>query len=164
MPVVRTLMNMGFLAHNIIDEVRVVHPDRKFVINESGDLNGEWDKNRIGQVLSNLLANAIQYSAQNSPINVEIKGSSKMVVLTVENTGIPIPPEKIQQIFDPLTRVSPSDDNLSASVNLGLGLYITEIVVKAHGGTIEVTSSEFGRTIFTARFPRSALSTLPKEA
>jgi signal transduction histidine kinase len=163
MPVVRSLMNMGFVAHQIIDELRIVHPNLKLVLNESGDLNGEWDKARIGQVFSNLLSNAIQYSIQSSPITVEIKGSTKTVILTVENNGTPIPPEKIKQIFDPLTRVSPSDDSSSVSGNLGLGLYIAETIVVAHGGTIEVTSSELGRTIFTARFPRSAPSTLSND-
>jgi signal transduction histidine kinase len=164
LPVARSSMNMGFVAHQIVDEVRVVHPGRGIVLNDSGDLNGEWDRARIGQVFSNLLANAVQYSFQDSPINVAIKGTPEMVTLTVGNAGIPIPPEKIRQIFDPLTRVLPSDDSLPPFGNLGLGLYITKEVVVAHGGTIEVTSSETGGTIFTARFPRSASSSFPKDA
>jgi signal transduction histidine kinase len=77
------------------------------------------------------------------------------VTLTVENDGAPIQADKIKMIFDPLTRVVTDEDFVPTLRNLGLGLYITKEVVVAHGGTIEVTSSEIDGTIFTARFPRS---------
>ena len=70
LPVVRTMMNMGFVAQQIVDEVRVVNPDRKIVLDMSGGLMGELDKARIGQVFSNLLNNAVQYGFQGSPVRV----------------------------------------------------------------------------------------------
>lgn len=155
LPVVRAMMNMGFVAEQVIGEVRIVHPHRTIDLSMSGALAGEWDKARIGQIFSNLLNNAMQYGFQGSPVRVGLNGDATMVTLTVRNDGIPILAEKINMIFDPLTRVSPDDDVLPTSGNLGLGLYITKEVVVAHGGTIEVTSTEFEGTIFTARFPRS---------
>ena len=116
---------------------------------------GEWDKARIGQVFSNLLNNAIQYGFQDSPVRVGIKGEPKVVTLTVGNDGLPISPNKIDTIFDPLTRILPDENSPPSSKNLGLGLYITKEVVVAHGGTIDVTSSETDGTTFTARLPRS---------
>ena len=116
---------------------------------------GEWDKARIGQVFSNLLSNAIQYGFQESPVRVDIKGDPKAVTLTVSNDGMPIPPEKIDTIFDPLKRILPNEKVLPSTKNLGLGLYITKEVIIAHGGTIDVTSSETDGTTFTARLPRS---------
>jgi len=77
------------------------------------------------------------------------------VTLKVGNDGVPIPADKLKMIFDPLTRVVTEESLIPTSRNLGLGLYITKEVVVAHGGTIEVTSSEMEGTIFTARFPRS---------
>lgn len=148
-------MNMGTVAEQIVDEVRVVHPRRSIELSVSGLLVGEWDKARIGQVFSNLLNNAMQYGSYSLPVHVGLSGDARAVTVTVGNDGTPIPPDKIQMIFDPLKRVS-ADDEASRTVgNLGLGLYITKEVVLAHGGTIKVTSSEMEGTIFTARFPRS---------
>ena len=163
-PVVPALMDMGFVAHQIVDEVRVVHPTRMITLNSSGNLRGEWDKARIGQVFSNLLANAIQYSFHDAVIGVEVAGTPEAVTLTVANAGLPIPPDKIRLIFDPLTRASPAESKFPPSGNLGLGLFITKEVVVAHGGTMEVTSSELDGTIFTARFPRTGSSPLLKSA
>ena len=155
LPVVRTMMDMGFVAQQITDEIRLVHPQRAIALNLSGALTGEWDKARIGQVFSNLLGNAIQYGFQGSPIRVDLQGRSGTVTLTVQNAGVPIQPEKVSTIFEPLTRGMPDEDSMSAAPNLGLGLYITREVVVAHGGTIGVTSSELDGTVFTAVFPPS---------
>ncbi len=155
LPVVRAMMNMGTVAEQIVDEVRVVHPHRMIKLSMSGVLVGEWDKARIGQVFSNLLNNAMQYSSRSAPVRVDLKGDPKVVTLTVGNDGVPIPADKIMMIFDPLTRMIADEDGAPASGNLGLGLYITKQVVVAHGGTIKVTSSEMEGTTFTAQFPRS---------
>jgi len=157
LPVMRAMMNMGIVAEQIVDEVRVVHPHRTIELSMSGVLVGEWDKARIGQIFSNLLNNAMQYGSHSAPVRVGLNGDPKVVTLTVGNDGVPIPADKIKMIFDPLTRVVTDEDVASTSGNLGLGLYITKEVVLAHGGTIEVTSLEMDGTIFTARFPRSQL-------
>ncbi len=155
LPVVRAGMNMGIVAEQIVDEVRVVHPHRTIELNMSGVLVGEWDKARIGQVFSNLLNNAMQYGSRRTPVRVVLKGDTTVVTLTVGNNGVPIPADKIMMIFDPLTRMVADEDGAYPSGNLGLGLYIAKQVVVAHGGTIKVTSSEMDGTTFTARFPRS---------
>ncbi len=156
LPVIRGTMNIGFVARQVVDEVRVINPTREIELSLSGNLAGEWDKARIGQVFSNLLGNAIQYGFQGSPIGVDVKGDEPAAVtVSVRNEGVPIPPEIIGKIFDPLTRGAPNDDVLASAGNLGLGLYITKEVVVAHGGTIEVTSSEMDGTVFSVRFPRA---------
>ena len=155
LPVVRAMMNMGTVAEQIVDEIRVVHPHRTIELSVSGFLAGEWDKARIGQIFSNLLNNAMQYGSHTVPVRVSVRGDPKAVTLKVRNDGIPIPADKIKMIFDPLTRVV-TDENVAPTFgNLGLGLYITKEVVVAHGGTIEVASSEIEGTVFTACFPRS---------
>jgi signal transduction histidine kinase len=155
LPVVRAMMNMGVVAEQVVDEVRVVHPHRTVDLSVSGALIGEWDKARIGQIFSNLLNNAMQYGSRSAPVRVGLKGDTKAVTITVWNDGVPIPPTKIKMIFDPLTRVATDQSDVPTSGNLGLGLYITKEVVLAHGGTIQVTSSETDGTMFTACLPRA---------
>lgn len=156
LPVSRAHMDMGFIARQMVDEMRALYPDRKFVLEVSGDTEGEWDRARIGQVFSNLLGNAVQYSFQDTAIQIAIKGEPKDVVLSVHNQGVPIPPDQIGKVFDSLTRAYTKDNAQEdeEAMNLGLGLYITKEIVSAHGGTLDVTSSAKNGTIFTARFPR----------
>ena len=155
LPVKRSKMNIGFVGNLVIDELRVVHPDRKIIANISGDLKGSWDKARIGQIFSNLLGNAIQYSFKDTPIIVTITSAADTVMISFYNDGKPIPPDKIKTIFNPLSRGS-DRENQFILPNLGLGLFITDEIVVAHGGTISVTSSEQDGTTFTVKLPRSA--------
>jgi signal transduction histidine kinase len=156
LPVIRDAMDMGIVSGQLVDEMRAAYPTRTINLEISDNLEGEWDKARIGQVLSNLLGNAVQYSFQDSPITVIVKGTKKEVILSVHNSGIPIPPEKIDTLFDALTRASIDSGDHPETVNLGLGLYITEEIVISHGGKINVTSTEEAGTTFIAHFPRSA--------
>jgi len=160
LPVIRAAMDMGFIGRQLVDEARLLHPQRKFALEISGDMEGSWDKARIGQVFSNLLGNAAQYSFKDTPISITMKGGPKEVTLSVHNEGIPISSDKIERIFDALLRVSAEDKEheVGETANLGLGLYITKEIVTAHGGTLGVVSSEKGGTTFTATFPRSGLS------
>lgn len=109
------------------------------------------------QVLSNLLGNAIQHGAIHSPVTVTAKRDKHGVVLSVHNEGAAIPTETIPKLFDCLFQGVPgqraADDN---STSLGLGLYIAKEIITAHGGTIEVQSSDDEGTIFVARFPTQA--------
>jgi signal transduction histidine kinase len=162
-PVIRAHMDMAFVSRQLVDEMRAMHPDRTFNLEISGDTEGEWDKPRIGQVFSNLLGNAVQYGFTDSPIGVTIKGDSEEIVLSVHNDGVPIPSDKIGRIFRSLTRGEVKNSDQPRSNNLGLGLFITNEIVSAHGGKIGVTSSEKNGTTFTAHFPR-APSVIPPAA
>jgi signal transduction histidine kinase len=156
LPVVSEPMDMGFVTRKVVDEMRAMHPRRDIKLEISGDLKGSWDKARIGQLLSNLLGNAVRYGFADSQIGVTVGGLTEEVVLSVYNEGVPIPPSAIPEIFHSLNRAAAQDgEDHPTAINLGLGLYITEEIVTAHGGAIAVTSSEEDGTTFTARFPRS---------
>src|ERR1700722_5153269 len=145
LPVSRELTDMGFVSRQLVEEMRVVYPERAITLDVSGDLEGKWDKTRIGQVFSNLISNAIQYGFSDLPVKVNVSGTPTEAIVSVHNEGVPIRAEKLERIFDSLTRGSDEDDeNEPASVHLGLGLYITKEIVISHGGTISVTSSEKG--------------------
>ena len=154
LPVIRAPMDMGIVSRQLVNEMQAGNPTRTINLEVSGDLEGVWDKARIGQVLSNLIGNAIQYSFKDSSIDVKVKGASEEVLLSVHNQGLPIPPEKFASLFAPLTRAVTDEGDHPVEVNLGLGLYITEEIVLSHGGTIDVSSTKEDGTTFTARFPR----------
>jgi signal transduction histidine kinase len=107
------------------------------------------DPGRIQQVVSNLLGNALAHGSPTGAVSFVATTDELALVLSVANAGEPIPAEHRAQIFNPFWRRSTSESR----EGLGLGLYICSQIVKAHGGTLEVTSSEEAGTTFTARLP-----------
>ena len=153
--VYRAHMDIGILAGSLVDETKARFPQRNIILNLEGDLEGDWDRARLGQVFSNLLGNAVQYSDPASQISVTLKGRPTDVVLTVHNVGAPIAEDAIVTIFDSLVRTRESELTAErGSTNLGLGLYIAKEIVVSHGGTITVISSTSEGTTFTVVLPR----------
>ena len=141
------------LVHTVVDEVQAATPGRRIETKHTGSGAGAWDPDRLAQVLSNLLGNALQYSPPDSPVGVVSRGVEDGVVLEVHNEGTPIPPEQQPRIFEPLERgVERPEDRGGRSI--GLGLYIVRSIVQAHGGTVEVRSTTEEGTTFTVRLPR----------
>jgi len=112
------------------------------------------------QVLSNLLGNAVSYGAPGTPIKIRIDGrADDEVVIEVNNQGEPIPADVLPVLFDPFRRGRASADNPGG---IGLGLYIAEQIVIAHGGTIHVQSNWEQGTTFTLKLPRSSKRSSPR--
>ena len=151
-PVVRSHMDFEKLGRETVDELAAFHPDRHIQFDATGTLQGSWDEARLGQMLSNLIGNAIQHGAADSAINVTLRGSADEVVLRVQNRGPVIASDDLSRIFHPMHRVA--HDAAAATHSLGLGLYIGERIVVSHGGQIAVESSEGQGTTFTIRLPK----------
>jgi signal transduction histidine kinase len=117
-----------------------------------GDGVGEWDSDRIAQLVTNLVSNALDYSPTDSAVRVRSDGAADEVVFTVENGGDPIPSDLLPEIFEPMRRGSPKAS--SGDGGVGLGLYIVREVVAAHGGTVTVRSTAAEGTRFEIRLPR----------
>ena len=150
-------MNIGITARKVMDEIQIQHPDRIIVLEITGDVEGEWDSTRIGQLFSNLIGNAVQYGTKTAPINILIKGDAMEVTISIHNTGDPIPPKQLNKLFHSFTRGERNGDQAGAiTSNLGLGLFITKEIVIAHEGTIKVVSNGKEGTIFSVRLPRKA--------
>jgi signal transduction histidine kinase len=115
-----------------------------------GDLRGEWDSDRIAQVLSNLLRNAIQHGGKTEPISLAAEDRGDEILLEVHNGGPSIPASVLTTIFEPMVRHATDKTN----TGLGLGLYIASQVVLAHGGTLDVTSTNADGTTFVIKLPR----------
>ena len=155
-PIARSAMDLGNEAHHAVDEIIAANPDRVVQLDTSGDLHGAWDCARVGQVLTNLLSNAVQHGSADTPIRVTVQGRTADVVIVVHNEGQAISRSEIAGIFSPFKRLKPGEKPEPGSSNLGLGLYIAERIVSAHGGTIGVTSSGQHGTSFTVTLPRAA--------
>jgi signal transduction histidine kinase len=127
-----------------------------FQLETSGDLEGRFDSERLQQVLSNLLNNAIQHGARSEPVILSAHGELEKIVVQVKNQGRPIPPDQLQVIFNPLVQIPSEllDEGNSASTSLGLGLYIAHEIVVMHGGTMVAESSSQEGTVFRASLPR----------
>ena len=137
-----------------LEEMKAGHPERDFRFAASGDLSGSFDSARLQQAIGNLLNNAVQHGARSTPVVLEAHGGPEEITVHVKNYGIPIPPEALQVIFNPLVQVASPGLGERPSSNLGLGLFIARNIVGGHGGTLQATSSGEEGTVFTARFPR----------
>jgi signal transduction histidine kinase len=139
------------LCRMIADELAGADEISRIRIETAGDVVGAADPDRLAQVLSNLLGNAIQHGAPDKPIMARIDGTAKHeIVVEVSNGGI-IPENAIGSIFEPFTS---SHTINRPSHGLGLGLYIVKKFVDAHGGRVSVTSCGEKGTVFQAGFPR----------
>jgi signal transduction histidine kinase len=140
----------------VLAETRVRYPRSQLRLNSTGDFNGFWDEGRMGQLLSNLLANALTHGAPDEAVTVRLWENAGDVAFSVHNLGTPIPPKEQQLIFRPLVRgMAPGQGERRESSGLGLGLFICQEIVRAHGGTLDVASTAADGTRFTVRLPRS---------
>jgi len=140
---------LGVHLRAVVDELCMAYPSR--VVDCSISLSGpaRCDIARLQQLMSNLLANALTHGSPDAPVVVRAILEAGMLVLTVSNAGEPIPPQLLPRVFEPYWRPKTS----APGGGLGLGLYICQQIVKAHGGTLEVCSSITDGTRFTARIP-----------
>lgn len=135
----------------VIDEARAGQPDRELRLDGAGESRGEWDPDRLAQLLANLVRSALSYSAPGTPVRVGWRGAADTVVLEVENRGPPIPPALLPRLYEPFRRGAAA--GARAPRGLGLGLFISREIVRAHGGTIGARSTA-DATVFTVTLPR----------
>ncbi|MBA3458695.1 MAG: GAF domain-containing protein [Deltaproteobacteria bacterium] len=145
-------MDLRVLAGQAIEEVELANPTWSFEIDITGEVCGEWDADRLAQVFSNLVGNGVQHGDARAPLRIKLDGSrADHVRVDVSNAGT-IPAELVPKLFDPFRG---TQHKRNGSQGLGLGLYITQQLVRAHGGEIHVTSSAEANTTFTIHLPRA---------
>jgi signal transduction histidine kinase len=162
---VRSRMNVGLslvkepadlstITEETLETIKLSHPNAIFTIETVGDVTGTWDKSRLQQMIFNLMANAATHSSDQQA-TIVVREANTDVVWTIANRGKPIPADQQQLIFEPFVHQG-SSASAQPSSGLGLGLFVVREIVRAHKGSIEVTSNDLDGTTFAVRLPRSA--------
>jgi signal transduction histidine kinase len=147
-----TDVDLATLFDNELGQLRAAYPHRRLELNVTGDTRGFWDGLRLARVLANLVINAIKYGASDTPVRVVVSGKDADVCFEVRNTGSAIEGSTLEQLFEPLKR-APEHQNPDSDNSLGLGLYISREIAKAHGGEIKARSEDT-EIVFAVRLPR----------
>jgi signal transduction histidine kinase len=146
LPIEQENMDLERCARRVIEDMQAAHPGRTIELHVEGDPRGFWDADRIWQLLSNVIGNALRYGSR---ANVIIHGRDpSSVELEVRNPGT-IDPKLVPELFAPFRRAQPSAPN----GGLGLGLFIAREVATAHGGSITLDTRD-DEIAFHIRLPR----------
>ncbi len=138
------------LVGDVLDELRLAHPQRALVHVRRGDGPCTGDASRLAQLLGNLVSNAVAYGEPGAPITVTSSVGGASCSIAVHNAGRAIPSELQATLFEPMTRGQDSD---RAARSIGLGLFIVREIARAHGGTVQATSTAEAGTTFEMSWP-----------
>ncbi|WP_395852747.1 PAS domain-containing protein [Cystobacter fuscus] len=143
------------VCQQVVEEMMAVHPERTLLLDIEGACEGVWDFERLAQVVSNLVGNALEHTPLDTPVRVRCREEGAgWRVLEISNRGTPIPSHLLDTLFDPFRQAGPARTGRGSG--LGLGLYIVQQLVLAHQGTVSVRSTAEDGTTFTVRLPRDS--------
>ncbi|WP_375755210.1 ATP-binding protein [Corallococcus exercitus] len=153
-------MDLVALAREVVERIQSTRPERQGLLSleaTAESLMGRWDEQRLDQLLTNLVENALRYSPPGTPVAVRVLEDADGVRVEVEDRGIGIPEESVPQLFTPFFRARNAAEHYAGG--LGLGLAICREIVERHGGRIGVKSDGPGQgTCFTVWLPRAAVA------
>lgn len=153
LPLARDWIDLAELCRTVVEEAQLADAISRIEVETAGELAGWWDGDRLSQLLSNLLGNALAHGSREGRVIIRLDGRrSAEVGLQVHNQGV-IPEDVLPVLFDP-GRATASTGRGTTS-GLGLGLYISHEIVSAHAGSIQVASTPEEGTCFTVTLPRS---------
>lgn len=146
--------DLSAIVDEVVTELRARKPDAQIVVEASGDLRGDWDGDRLAQVVSNLVGNAVDHAGQPG-VFVTVEGRGEEVRFCVANEG-QIDEQILATIFEPFHGRERGSRHRGRG--LGLGLFITRQIVSAHGGRVALDPDAIGRVCFTVTLPRARAS------
>jgi signal transduction histidine kinase len=152
-PLTKVNSDLGVICEEALEEVKASHVGVVFELQRFGSLTGNWDRERLAQLVSNLAVNAVVHASAKR-VDLALEDQGPFVLLKVSNQGAPIPEDMHDSIFEPLVHHDQRTPN-SLSSGLGLGLFIVREIAKAHNGSVQVSSSAAKGTTFSVRLPRS---------
>ena len=153
-PVKKVEIDVGPICERIVDESRTVYPETEIHLNSVDHAVGFFDGDRLEQVFSNLINNAVQHGDGRDPVTVTLDVHADTLSFSVHNSGSPIPEAVLPFIFNPMGRYSPQAAiEHGPYSSLGLGLFIADQIVGAHGGRIKVSSESQSGTNFVVLLP-----------
>jgi signal transduction histidine kinase len=139
LPLERAEMDVRTMLEEVVAEVSASHGATNVQAATSGDMRGVWDPARLAQALTNLVGNAVQHGSKTAAVRITAVGDADEVTIKVQNHGPVIPADKVAGIFQAMTMGTGGAGRDSR--HMGLGLYIVERIVAAHGGTVGVEST-----------------------
>lgn len=145
------IIDLHAVVHDCVEELKLAHSGRPLEHVTRGPESASGDPDRVAQLVTNLVGNAVAYGAPEHPITVTTETDATHARLSVHNFGSPIPPKLLPHIFEPLRRGDQEVQRGSRSV--GLGLYIVQQIAAAHGGDVEIESESQRGTTFRVRWP-----------
>ena len=153
-PIERKPADLGEITRKVCEELATANPDGALERTAEGDLAGDWDPDRLEQVFSNLVSNALDHGEPGAPVKVAVRDTGAWLQAEVRNRGA-IPPEVLERAFEPFRRGPECGSRKSSG--LGLGLYIARVIVQGHGGEIAIRcegEGEARETVLAVRLPR----------
>jgi heavy metal sensor kinase len=149
-PIRQQKFDLSRVARDCVELVRPLATERGVQIHcQLAPIECLGDAERMGQVVTNLLSNAIHFNHEKGEVRVRTHGENGNAFLTVEDTGVGIPAEDLPHIFERFYRVDKSRSRIQGKT--GLGLAICKAIVEAHGGTLEVKSQPGAGSAFVVR-------------
>lgn len=142
-------VDLRALCRQVVDELETTAQDRPITFDCETDGVGTWDEHRLVQAISNLTSNAVRHGTPGSGVSVRLTGDERQVVVEVRNGGT-IPSEVLPHIFEPF---SSGRHSATRGDGLGLGLFISRAIARAHGGALDVHSAN-GATMSRLVLPR----------
>ena len=148
---VREPVDLDALLREIAEIMQQTHPSHTILVHGALQSSLTGDRDRLGQVFTNLLENAIKYSPEAQTVEMDLSASPETVTIRVRDHGLGIPREQRDKIFERFYRAAGPQQR--AIPGLGMGLYIVAEIVKRHGGTISVDSAVGKGSTFTVTLP-----------
>ncbi len=144
-------ISFGVLASAIIDRMRILHPSRNILLKGKSEAVISCDPEKLSQAIENILNNSLKFSEEDTDILIMIKEDGKNVFLDVKDFGIGIAKEYLPKIFDRFYRIPGTKEETYPG--LGMGLYLSQKIIKKHNGRINVESVENEYTKFSIQIP-----------
>ena len=158
-----SVVKTPFSVADLLDEIRIAFipilepkDQSSFLTSTTADSVILADRDRIAQLLTNLMSNASKYSENGTAIEVDISADGDMLVLSVADSGIGMDPAVLENVFTPFFRSS--DEFTQAQVGTGLGLAIVKSIVELHDGTVSATSEPGVGSTIRVEIPRATKS------
>lgn len=152
MSVKKSMTDLTEECQQILQELEVVHPSADLHLHAPGPVQGAWDRVRLNQVITNLVANALRHGNPGGPVTIKVSAKGNDAFFSVHNEGNPIPEGVRSMIFKGM--FTGNEEPSTKRDNYGLGLYIVKEIVDGHGGRIDVESTKESGTTFTVILPR----------
>ena len=151
-PLSPTRSDLATICTSAVDELETARPEAAITVDRRGDTAGTWDQDRLAQVFSNIVGNALDHGVD-SAAAIRLDGTAADAVAIEVRNGGAIPADRLSTIFNPFLPTARPDPR----AGLGLGLYIADQIVHAHGGSIEASTAD-ATTLFRIVIPRAAPS------